>query len=277
MTLEEKLDQLTLLSDGQMKEPRTPTRPRKPIGAVFSETDPVLINKYQHDAVEQLAAAHPDPVRVRHDPRLPDDLPDPARHGQQLRPEHRADRPPDRRLRVGGGRAQADLQPDGRPLPRASLGTHLRGLGRGPVPQLRDGRGPREGRPGQRLQRSRQGRYEREALRRLWPARGRPRLQHHRDVAHAAVEHVPAAVQGGRRRRGGHGHVRVQRAQRRARVREPLYGDRHHEAALGLRRLHRERLHGRRRAAPVPGREPGGRLVRTRRGGGRQGGGARRP
>ena len=56
-------------------------------------------------------------------------------------------------------------------------------------------------------------------------------------------------------------------------LREPLYGDRHHEAALGLRRLHRERLHGRRRAAPVPGREPGGRLVRPRRGGGRQGGG----
>ena len=54
-----------------------------------------------------------------------------------------------------------------------------------------------------------------------------------------------AAVDAGR----GHGHVRVQRAQRRARVREPLHGDRHHEAALGLRRLHRERLHGRRRAA----------------------------
>ena len=50
MTLREKLDQLTLLSDGQMKE--HPEEARKPIGAVFSETDPVLINKYQHDAVE---------------------------------------------------------------------------------------------------------------------------------------------------------------------------------------------------------------------------------
>ena len=50
MTLEEKLNQLTLLSDGQMKE--HPEEARKPIGAVFSETDPVLINKYQHDAVE---------------------------------------------------------------------------------------------------------------------------------------------------------------------------------------------------------------------------------
>jgi beta-glucosidase len=50
MTLQEKLNQLTLLSDGQMKE--NPAEARKPIGAFFSETDPVLINKYQHDAVE---------------------------------------------------------------------------------------------------------------------------------------------------------------------------------------------------------------------------------
>ena len=50
MTLEEKLNQLTLLSDGQMKE--NPAEARKPIGSVFSETDPALINKYQHDAVE---------------------------------------------------------------------------------------------------------------------------------------------------------------------------------------------------------------------------------
>jgi beta-glucosidase len=50
MTLEEKLNQLTLLSDGQMKE--HPEEARKPVGAVFSETDPVLIDKYQHDAVE---------------------------------------------------------------------------------------------------------------------------------------------------------------------------------------------------------------------------------
>jgi beta-glucosidase len=50
MTLDEKLNQLTLLSDGQMKE--NPAEARKPVGAVFSETDPVLINRYQRDAVE---------------------------------------------------------------------------------------------------------------------------------------------------------------------------------------------------------------------------------
>jgi beta-glucosidase len=51
MTLDEKLQQLTLLSDGQMKE--DPTQAAKGVGGVFSETDPVLINSYQHDAVEK--------------------------------------------------------------------------------------------------------------------------------------------------------------------------------------------------------------------------------
>ena len=50
MTLDEKLQQLTLLSDGQMKD--HPEEARKGVGGVFSETDPGLINAYQHDAVE---------------------------------------------------------------------------------------------------------------------------------------------------------------------------------------------------------------------------------
>src|SRR4051795_8575729 len=48
MTLDEKLQQLTLLSDGQMKA--NPDEAKKPIGGVFSETDPALIDKYQHMA-----------------------------------------------------------------------------------------------------------------------------------------------------------------------------------------------------------------------------------
>ena len=50
MTLREKLQQMTLLSDGQMKE--DPSEARRGVGSVFSETDPALINKYQRDAVE---------------------------------------------------------------------------------------------------------------------------------------------------------------------------------------------------------------------------------
>src|SRR5690349_722851 len=47
MTLQEKLDQLTLLSDGQINH----TEARKPVGGVFSLVDPVKINQFQHDAV----------------------------------------------------------------------------------------------------------------------------------------------------------------------------------------------------------------------------------
>jgi len=50
MTLDEKLQQMTLLSDGQMKA--NPDEAKRPVGGVFSETDPALINAYQHDAVE---------------------------------------------------------------------------------------------------------------------------------------------------------------------------------------------------------------------------------
>jgi beta-glucosidase len=50
MTLTEKLDQLTLLSDGQINA--TPSEANKPVGGVFSLTDPVKINQYQHQAVE---------------------------------------------------------------------------------------------------------------------------------------------------------------------------------------------------------------------------------
>ncbi|MEA2283639.1 MAG: beta-glucosidase [Solirubrobacteraceae bacterium] len=49
MTLPEKLDQLTLLSDGQINDAEA----QKPVGSVFSLTDPVKINHYQHIAVDQ--------------------------------------------------------------------------------------------------------------------------------------------------------------------------------------------------------------------------------
>jgi beta-glucosidase len=49
MTLQEKLDQLTLLSDGQINDAEA----RKPVGGVFSLTDPERIDHFQHIAVEQ--------------------------------------------------------------------------------------------------------------------------------------------------------------------------------------------------------------------------------
>jgi beta-glucosidase len=51
MTLQEKLNQLTLLNDGQIKD--NPDEAKKPVGGVFSLTDPALINKFQHMAVDE--------------------------------------------------------------------------------------------------------------------------------------------------------------------------------------------------------------------------------
>src|SRR3954465_5671659 len=51
MTLEEKLNQLTLLSDGQINA--NPDEAKKPVGGVFSLIDPQKISDYQHMAVEQ--------------------------------------------------------------------------------------------------------------------------------------------------------------------------------------------------------------------------------
>ena len=147
---------MQLLSDGQMNEEggaRGNREAKAGVGGVFSLVDPQRINELQQHRRRGVAARDPDPVRLRHDPRLPHDLPDPAGHRQLVRPERRLRGPPVRRARVGRGRPQADLQPDGRRLARAALGPHLRGRRRGPVPELRDGRRAREGRAGPRTTR----------------------------------------------------------------------------------------------------------------------------
>ena len=79
MTLDEKLQQIQLLSDGQVTDNGAATRAKAGVGGVFSLVDPAAINELPAHRGRAVAAAHPDPVRLRHDPRLPDDLPDPAR------------------------------------------------------------------------------------------------------------------------------------------------------------------------------------------------------
>ena len=135
-------EQIALLSDGQITDA---DGQESGSAAVFSLTDPGKIDQFQHDGGRAVAPAHPDPVRVRHDPRLPHGVPDPAGDGGQLRPERGGRRRHDRRARVGRGRHQADLQPDGRRLARAALGPDRRGRRRGPVPRLGDGGGARRG------------------------------------------------------------------------------------------------------------------------------------
>ena len=82
MTVDEKLQQVQLLSDGQI----TDADAKNGVGGVFSLTDPAKIDHFQHVAVRAVAAAHPDPVRLRHDPRLPDDVPGAAGRGRGVRP-----------------------------------------------------------------------------------------------------------------------------------------------------------------------------------------------
>ena len=170
MTLEEKLEQIQLLPDFMVTEDEV----RKGLGSVLSVTDPVEDQGAAAHRRRGVAAEDPDPVRLRHDPRLPDDLPDPAGRRRELRSAGGVRRPHVRRARVGRRRAQADLRADGRRLARAALGPHRRGRRRGSLPELGARGRARQGDPGHRLQRARQARRQPQALRGLRPARERP-------------------------------------------------------------------------------------------------------
>src|SRR5262245_53698272 len=52
MTLQEKLNQIQLLSDGQVAGEEGTKQARNGVGGVFSLTNPVEINRLQHEAVE---------------------------------------------------------------------------------------------------------------------------------------------------------------------------------------------------------------------------------
>ena len=80
-----------------LRRPDHRRRRGKGVGGVFSLTDPEKINHLPARRGRAVAAAHPDPVRLRHHPRLPDDVPGPARRGEQLRPGGRQGRCRDRR------------------------------------------------------------------------------------------------------------------------------------------------------------------------------------
>ena len=97
------------------------------------------------------------------------------------------------------------------------------------------------------------------------------------DMSESAVaQHLPPAVQGRDRRGRRHGDVLVQRDQRRPGLREPLHRDRHPQEGVGLRRLHRERLHRRRRDPRLPAGQPGRGALRPRHRGRRPRGGRQR-
>ena len=82
MTVDEKLQQLQLLSDGQI----TDADAKAGVGGGLQPHRPGEDQPLPARRGRAVAAAHPDPVRLRHDPRLPHDLPGPAGRREQLRP-----------------------------------------------------------------------------------------------------------------------------------------------------------------------------------------------
>jgi beta-glucosidase len=170
MTLDEKLQQVQLLSDGQI----TDADAQSGVGAVFSLVDPAKINHFQHIAVEQ-SRLHI-PILFAYDTihGYRTIFPGPAGRREQLRPVggHR------RRHRRRARDATVGIKQIYSPMVDVSheprWGRISEAAGEDPVPRLRLRGRARQGRAGRRLLGARQGRHERQALRRLRPARGRP-------------------------------------------------------------------------------------------------------
>ena len=238
MTVAEKFGQLEMAGpDGPNGTPGDLLTEAKN-GQIGSVLDLVGVSQHQPGpaAGAGLTARNPADLRARRHPRLQDDVPGAPRRSQQLGP--RTGR--ERRVRVGlgghRGRHQVDVQPDGRHQPRSALGPRRRGRGRGSVSGLRDRRREGSRLPGLRLQRPGQDGGDRQALRGLWRPGRRPGVQHGRHVHPAAVQRLPAALQGGGRRRRRDGDGLVQLAQRRAQHRQSVHADDDPARRMGLRR-----------------------------------------
>ena len=212
MTVDEKLQQVQLL----VRRADHRRRRRRPASAaVFSLADPAKINHFQHVAVEQ-SRLHI-PILFAYDTihGYRTIFPIPLGAASSFDPSVATadDTIAARETATVGIKQIYSPMVDVSHEPR--WGRIAEGARRGPVPRLGVRRRAGQGRAGHRLLRARQGRHERQALRRLRPARGRPRVQHHRHVRAAAAQPLPAAVQGRDRRRRRHRDVLVQRDQRR--------------------------------------------------------------
>ena len=203
----------------------------------------------------ELAAAHPDPVRVRHDPRLPDGLPDPARRRRRASiptvafTDHK----------IGAFESAAvGIKQIYSPMVDVSheprWGRIVEAAGEDPYLNSVMAAARVKGAQGERLQRARQDVVtSRQALRRLRRSRRagatttRPTCPRQR-LRNFYLPPFKAAIDAG----ADTVDVLVQRDQRRPGLREPVHRDRHPQGRVGLRRLHRERLHRGRRAARLP-------------------------
>ena len=211
-----------------------PEEARKPVGGVFSETDPVLINKYQHDAVENSRLKIP--ILFAFD----------TIHGFRTCSR--------RRWRRG-----SSFDPD------VAFTDHRIGAFESAAVGIKQIYSPmvdvsHEPRWGRIVEAAGEDPYLNSvmAAARVTGAQGRDysapdktvtsvkhfvaygaageraRLQHDRHVRAAAAEPLSAAVQGRDRRRRGHRDVLVQRDQRRAGLREPVHRDGHPQGEWGF-------------------------------------------
>ena len=214
MTLKEKLQQLQLLSDGQI----TDADAKAGVGSVFSLTDPAKINHYQQIAVNE-SRLHI-PILFAYDTihGYRTIFPVPLGAASSFDPSvATADNTISARETATVGIKQIySPMVDVSHEPR--WGRIAEAAGEDPYLNSVFAAARVKAAQGRRLRGGQQGRHERQALRRLRPARGRSRVQHHRRLGAAAVQHLPAAVQGGHRRRLRHRDVLVQRRQRRPRL-----------------------------------------------------------
>ena len=180
---------------------------------------------------------------------------DRARGARQVQPgrEGRPRRPHD-------GRADV-LLAQHQHLPRPALGPRAGDLRRGSLPRGSARRRVHQGHAGRRPGSPRRHGH-REALRgALRPGAPAPRLRRE-GVGARHRGHVPPRLpRGGRRGQGEVRHVRVQRDQRRARLRQRAPAGRHAARAVEVRRLRHGRLRRR------PGRRDGPQVREVRRGG----------
>ncbi len=199
-----------------------------------------------------------------------DRLPAVDRPGRDLRPargarDGRGDRP------RGAGQAQPGREGGpGRPavpgpdlllaehqhLPRSALGARPGDLRGGPVPDRQAGCRLHQRAAGERRQAPLRDR-DRQALRRPQrPGAAAPRLRRDR-VGSRPGGHLPAGLpRGGRRRQGALGDVRLQRGERRSRLRQRAPARRDAAAAVGVPGLRHRRLRRRARHRDRPPLRP---------------------
>ena len=229
MTLEEKLQQLQLLSDVQI----TDADARNGVGSVFSLTDPARIRELQRIAVEESRLGIPILFAFDTIHGYRTVFPIPLGTGASFDPQMAFD---DARF---GARESAAVGLKQTYAPMVDV-SHEPRWGRiseaaGEDPYLNSALGAArvKGTQGRDYSRRDKLAASPKHLVAYGAARGRARLQHDGYVGVAAAQHVPAAVQGRDRRRRRHDDVLVQRHQRRPRLRERGHHERGSSRASG--------------------------------------------